>query len=429
MTYLPYIITTQDKAESFLNGEIQFYPIVPDEFKSIPNHYTLDYLKRGTKQQLKDGAIVDLSDFSSTALTLFTCEPDERMRRYGDTVIVITKPRILFERLNTVNDRMYPNLKYLFASDVICDDGLFEENIRNQVLNPFIHRSADAWKQEVMILSRVKPSIILTDVTNGDIFIIPDGICDIAVVMNINEAIKGGLAEYQHGTVEDVYPMLTDIEISVSCNIQDIKPENGWIDKLKTDICDDWQPITRVITSPDGKSEVPCLGFTDGANAIVFQVNTIRFNFARSSNDRPWYNLKFIDIVEKVIRRAGEVCDTSFCNPSIILTSDMGELTGDFIRNKEFELRKTVDDRGLIHWYLLSINNLVRPGIFGVPQAGRNHWMFKEQIMSLDNILWYDANRILAFYKQAYEEIWTHMNRLSPEDIVYKIINIGGEIR
>ena len=454
MTYLPYIVTTKENAESFLDGMISFTSIIPEEFKTIPDAYPMDYLKLGLKRQLQDRAIVDLSDFSSSALILFTCKPDERLQQFGDTIIVITRPEIFFQQLNTVNDQMYPNLKYLFASEVIYDDELFDENIRNQVLNPFVHHSVDAWKKEIMILSRVKPSIALSERKTDDLFIIPEGIRDIAVEMVLESAIddltkNGKFSVFQIEIPEEAYPMLTGIEISISGNIQYIKPEKEWIEKLRNSFGDDWEAITRIVVSPDGKSEVPCLGFTNRTTTVVFQVNTIWFSFAidphsYSDNCSDTYNdnhgdvhsdrdicagntydiSKCFELVDKVVRRTEKICTTSFAYPSIILTSDMGEVTGAYIRNKELEIRKSVDYRGLIHWYGLAINNLVKPGLFGLLQVGKNHWMLREQLISPDNTLWYDAEKILAFFRKAYKEIWAHMNELSSKDIVNEIIKI-----
>ena len=437
MTCLPYIITTKYRARSFMDGKIPFASIIPEEFRNIPNSYPMDYLKLGIKQQLQDRIIVDLSDFSSSALTLFTVKPDERLQQYGDTVIVITRPQKFFQMLNTVNAQLYPNLKYLFASDVIYDDELFEENIANLIINPFIHRSEEAWKQEVIILSRVKPTVILTGAKEEQ-FIIPDGIRDVAVELDLTSAIKTGLSDYQYLEKEVMtYPMLTGIKISISGNIQDIKPKKVWIEMLRNSFEDNWKPITRIVTSPDGKSEVPCLGFTDGYNTVVFQVNTISFSIAvvpHSGSDKNVHSCllegdslgditKCIKLVDKVIRCVKDICATSFAYPSIILTSDMGEVTGAYTKNKGFELRRSFEDRGLIHWYGLAINNLVKPGVFGLPQAGKNHWMLREQLVSPDNTLWYDADEILAFFRKAYEDIWAHMNELTAKNIVSKITN------
>lgn len=423
--YLPYIVTTKDKADTIMDGEIPFTPIIPNEFADIPSLYPLEYLKRGITQQLEDGAIVDLSDFSSTAMTMLTCKPDERIRQYGDTAIVITAPQVFFQRLCSVNDVKYPNLKYMYASDVIYDDGMYDENIGSQVCNPCVHRKADEWKQEVIILSRVKQSIALKDNVKGDdIFTIPEGIRDIAVEVDIgkingddesvwNNAIDR-FENYKIDMEEESYPLLTGVEISVSGNIQEICPETVWIEKLKMAFDDRWQPFTRVLASFDGKSEVPCLGFTNGMDEVLFSVNTMSFRFAVGN---PMH--QYLATVSKVIALVETECKTRFCNPSIILTANMGDVTGEYVKNREFEIKKSVFDRGITRWYGLSINNRVKTSVFfGIPQCGKKQWMLREQAASFDNTLWYDKERIDQFLGQASDEIRTHMSSLVSTDVV-----------
>lgn len=427
--YLPYIVTTKDKADAIMEGAIPFKPVIPNEFADIPSLYPFEYLKQGIKQQLKDGVIVDLSDFSSTAMTMLTCKLDERIRQYGDTAIVITDPPAFFQRLCSVNNEKYPNLKYMFASDVIYDDGMFDKNIRSQVCNPCVHRKEDAWKQEVIVLSRVKPSIILKDnVKNDDIFIIPEGIRDIAVEVDIGKIDGSGesawvdavhrFETYKIDIVEESYPMITGVEISVSGNIQDIRPETVWIEKLKKAFDDSWQPFTKV-QSFDGKSEVPCLGFTNGIDEVLFAVNTISFRFVAGN---PMY--QFLATVSKVIAFVEAELKTYFCNPSIILTANMGDVTGEYVKNLEFEIKKSVFDRGIIRWYGLSINSMVKMDAFGILQCSKRQWMLREQAASFDNTLWYDSKKIEQFLGQASDEIWTHISSLVSTDVVGEIMRI-----
>lgn len=67
---------------------------------------------------------------------------------------------------------------------------------------------------------------------------------------------------------------------------------------------------------------------------------------------------------------------------------------------------------------------MVKPGIFGIPQSSKKHWMLREQVISPDMTLWYDRKEINEFFKYAFDEIWSHMKSMDSSDIVTEIIGI-----
>ena len=128
--YLPYFIIAKDKVDSVLNGEITLSSAIPSEFKFVLEKYLNEDEKCDLHTQLKNGELIDLSDFSSKVLVLYQCKPDERLKTFGDVAIVIKNPELFFLRLNKANNIKYPNLKSLYAEDIYYDDKLYENNIK-----------------------------------------------------------------------------------------------------------------------------------------------------------------------------------------------------------------------------------------------------------------------------------------------------------
>lgn len=432
--YLPFYITTEEDAKRMMMGHVSFAPAIPEGYcrKNYYNSIIAESpnYRLGVAEQFKSGAIIDLSDFSSSILTLFQLEynadgflaPDPRLKEQGDTAVVITDPAEFFIRLQKANDTKYPDLKRLYAQDVVYDDVIYYNNLSDDVFNPFIHRADDSWKKETIIISRVKELISLDQgICIGDSFQIPNGLHDIAVVIPIEDLYSEKVLRWNlPANITEVSkpPVITDTTIRVSGNIQDISPKEEWIKQFQYVLDSaNWQPITKMITSSDGKSVVPCLTFVNSmtGDEIKLMVNTCEFTF---------HGVYTISIFEKTLALIEQETKTRFCNPSIVIGADMGEITGQQKYNVEFDLRKAISVEGRVHWFGLQKNTLVTTNNFGTFQSELNRWLLREQITIPDLTLWYDKNEIISFIQKASKDISDHLCYLVDKDIVSEIMRV-----
>ena len=419
--YLPYFIIAKNKVDSVLNGEITLSSAIPSEFKFVLEKYVNEDEKCDLHTQLKNGELIDLSDFSSKVLVLYQCKPDERLKTFGDVAIVIKNPELFFFRLNKANNIKYPNLKYLYAEDIYYDDKLYENNIKNEIFNPFIKRKTENWKQESIIVSRVKPSVIVENLDlKDDILLIPEGIRDIAEAINLNDCFDAFIVNEP----QEKFPLITNIEISVSGNIQDIVPEKEHIDKLHNILGNEWQPITRLITSPDGKREVPCLSFISDTEEIQFLVNTILLKIFKDDCFAIEPHISSaIEFYENILKFIEIEYDTAFSTPYITIVADIGEVSEKYKDNQELDIKRSFFKKGLIYSFRLCINSLITNGKFGIPHSTGRHWMLQEQIFVPEKTLWYNSEKIIAFYNKATDEIREQMESFVGKDVPELLLN------
>lgn len=178
--------------------------------------------------------------------------PDEKMRQFGDTAVIITNPEEFYQRvvrayMTALPDRYLVEVGEIVYKDIWNDFGEW---------GVFAKEQKYSWQKEVRLAARLRPDIVaLPDAPKPEPVLLDIGaLAGIALEISVEDLLNGKLPrELQEPELlrkiescQPKSPGLTDTGKLIVGDFGAIYPNQDWIsywtDRLK--LRDDWEPVT-----------------------------------------------------------------------------------------------------------------------------------------------------------------------------------------
>lgn len=214
--------------------------------------------------------------------------PDEKIRQFGDTAVIITNPEEFYRRLAGAYMTAFPDRYIVEMGEVvykdICKD--FGE------WGIFAKEQKYGWQKEVRLAARLRPDItVLPNAPKPEPAVVNVGsLADIALEVPVEDLLNGKLPPelqapellWKIEVCQLKKPGLTDRGKLIAGDFGKIYPDQTWISywSERLNLKDNWEPVTLLErAAPQGK-ELPRLAFfqKQGQGKLFFHYQTIEIH-------------------------------------------------------------------------------------------------------------------------------------------------------
>lgn len=210
--------------------------------------------------------------------------PNERMREFGDTAVIIVNPEEFYRRLTGACMKAFPD-RYIVEMGEITYKDIGKDFGEWGV---FAKERKYSWQKEVRLAARLRPDIVvMPNAPKPEPILLEIGsIADIALAMPVEDLLNGKLPPKLQAPellrkIETCKPKgqgLTDKGKLIAGDFGAIYPDQSWIsywtERLKLE---EWEPVTLLESAvPQGK-ELPRLAFfhRQGRGKLFFHYQAV----------------------------------------------------------------------------------------------------------------------------------------------------------
>lgn len=415
--FLPMFIAPSEQAEEVMKGNLMLNPAVDAAMADgILSGIPSEYVGKSDWEAVKAGGYANLAELLAKQISMYPLvfekgrflKPDRRLKRMGDTAVIIVYPEVFLQRVQYAVGARYAN-QYMPV--------LASAQYRGRSTDPFefnlFNRDVkDRWKQEMILAVRMNPDLRVTDARSREygekMDLMTGSLSDIAVVCPLQDLLKGRFPQEIRDSeyvcrLDSFKPAKKEIRqwvFSVAANVMSIVPAARWIVKLERIFPGDkWKVCSQVEKLfPDGAA-MPRLAYfsQDGRDRVFLHINRIECNFFEFGEEEK-------RILRELVCFAETECGTRFCHMLLETNADLGVIKNRGVLTQTgFREERTCQKGDLFEHQFLEADYKLVPSVLGI-EFSRRDWHYGVRLSTPDNehIMWYDSKAVIDFLEEAW---------------------------
>ncbi len=414
--FIPMLIASSEQAEEIMKGNFMLNPAADDVIAGrILSKIPSEYVGKGDWQAVEAGGYANLGELLAKQISMYPLafekgrflKPDRRLKRMGDTAVIIVDPEAFLRRVQNAVGARYAN-QYMPVLASAQYRGRSTDPYGFQLFN---RDGKDRWKQEMILAVRMNPNLRITDAHSreyGEKMNLATGsLSDIAVVCPVQDLVRG---KFPREILDPEYACWLDSfqtakkEIkqwifSVAANIMNIVPATEWMDKLERIFPGDkWKACSQVEKLFTDGDAVPRLAYfsQDGRDRVFLHINRIECHFFEFGEEEK-------RMLRELVCFAEAECGTRFCHMLLETNADLGVVKNRSVLSQtSFREERTCQRGDLFEHQFLEADYKVVPSVLGI-EFSRRDWHYGVRLSTPDNehIMWYDSKTVLDFFEEA----------------------------
>lgn len=414
--FIPMFIASSERAGEIMNGNLVLDPAADDVLvEEILSKIPPEYMGTGGWEAVEAGGYANLTELLAKQISMYPLafengrflKADRRLRRMGDTAVIILYPDLFFQRVQNAVGAQYVN-QYMA---VLAAAQYRERSNDAYGFNLFNRDVKDRWKQEMILAVRMNPNLQITDVRGQrygeNMNLMAGSLSDIAVTCPVQDLVRGKFpreilsSEYLSflDSFKTVKKEIREWVFSVAANVMSIVPVTEWMDKLERIFPGDkWRACSQVEKLFADGDAMPRLAYfsQDGVDRVFIHINRIECHFFEFGDEEK-------TLIRDLICFTEAECGTRFCHMMLETNADLGIIKNKGVLSQTgFREERTCQRGNLFEYQFLEADYKLVPSVLGIEFARRD-WHYGVRLSTPDNehTMWYDSKMVIDFFEDA----------------------------